>query len=98
MDASQHATFKSAPPPSSFNFNQAGVGAGHARARPRPNKVGASGPRESNALRASVFDVAMELGITNNNLVAEWMFNNAVQEEDEVSSNSIQLVTPVAVV
>ena len=27
----------------------------------------------------------MDLGITNNNLVAEWMFSNTLQEEDEVS-------------
>lgn len=33
----------------------------------------------------------MELGITNNNLVAEWMFNNAVQEEDEVSSYHLSI-------
>jgi hypothetical protein len=89
MEASRHIGFSAAPPPSSFNFKQpgVGVGAGHARPRPRPNKVGASGPRDSSAVRASVFEVAMDLGITSNNLVAEWMFSNTLQEEDEVSVN-----------
>ncbi|KAF8995541.1 hypothetical protein BDQ17DRAFT_1430286 [Cyathus striatus] len=39
--------------------------------------------RESNALRASVLDAALQLGIGSNNLVAAWMFNNPVQEEEE---------------
>lgn len=39
--------------------------------------------RESSALRASVLDVAMELGITNNSLVAAWMFDNSLKEENE---------------
>ncbi|KAJ2919055.1 hypothetical protein MD484_g1295, partial [Candolleomyces efflorescens] len=42
-----------------------------------------SGPRKSNALRASVLDAALQLGLTNDSLVAEWMFSNTVQEEDE---------------
>ena len=88
MDASPHSLppQQSGGPPSSFKFNEANA-CPVARARPRPNKVGHGGPRESNALRASVFDVAMELGLGSNNLVAEWMFSNAVQEEDEVSTS-----------
>ncbi|KDR66896.1 hypothetical protein GALMADRAFT_1135798 [Galerina marginata CBS 339.88] len=39
--------------------------------------------RESNALRASVLDAALELGIGSNSVVANWMFNNSLQEEDE---------------
>ncbi|KAF8057097.1 hypothetical protein FPV67DRAFT_1456620, partial [Lyophyllum atratum] len=39
--------------------------------------------RESNALRASVLDAALELGIGTNSTVANWMFNNALSEEDE---------------
>ncbi|RXW22063.1 hypothetical protein EST38_g3776, partial [Candolleomyces aberdarensis] len=53
----------------------------------RARKAGGnSGPRQSSALRASVLDAALQLGLTNNSLVAEWMFNNAVQEEDEEES------------
>ncbi|PFH47051.1 hypothetical protein AMATHDRAFT_153075 [Amanita thiersii Skay4041] len=43
-----------------------------------------SGHRESNALRASVLDVAMQLGLGKNSAVADWIFNNPVTEEDEV--------------
>ncbi|KAF8639054.1 hypothetical protein AX17_001750 [Amanita inopinata Kibby_2008] len=39
--------------------------------------------RESNALRASVLDVALELGLGTNSTVADWMFNNPVKEEEE---------------
>ncbi|KNZ82313.1 hypothetical protein J132_00128 [Termitomyces sp. J132] len=39
--------------------------------------------RESNALRASVLDVALELGIGHNSTVLNWMFNNSLTEEDE---------------
>jgi len=45
--------------------------------------MGKSGPRESNALRASVLDAALELGIGNNSVVTAWMFSNAVTEEEE---------------
>ncbi|PPQ90370.1 hypothetical protein CVT25_007770 [Psilocybe cyanescens] len=50
-----------------------------------PRAAGSSQPnaRESNALRASVLDAALELGIGSNPLVADWMFNNALAEEDE---------------
>ncbi|KAF8900889.1 hypothetical protein CPB84DRAFT_1010943 [Gymnopilus junonius] len=59
----------------------------------RPTIVGRSKPaqtisRESNALRASVLDAALELGIGTNPLVADWMFNNALKEEDEEESPS----------
>ncbi|KAK7032790.1 hypothetical protein R3P38DRAFT_3264791 [Favolaschia claudopus] len=39
--------------------------------------------RESNALRASVLDAALQLGFGANGTVANWMFNNAVEEEEE---------------
>lgn len=52
---------------------------------PRPQKPGdAQASRDSNLLRASVLDVALELGIGSSSVVADWMFNNAVQEEDEI--------------
>lgn len=57
-----------------------------------------AGSRDSNALRASILDVALELGIGSNPLVTDWMFNNALQEEDEVSffpSSSIAVVLHV---
>ncbi|TEB26710.1 hypothetical protein FA13DRAFT_1713065 [Coprinellus micaceus] len=100
MEASRHIGFSAAPPPSSFNFKQpgVGVGAGHARPRPRPNKVGASGPRDSSAVRASVFEVAMDLGITSNNLVAEWMFSNTLQEEDEEAAQTPELTHRTSVI
>ena len=43
-------------------------------------------PRESSALRASVLDAALELGIGSNPLMADWMFNNTLAEEDEVGT------------
>ena len=52
--------------------------------RPPPaRKQEESAPRDSSALRASVLDAALELGIGSNSLVTDWMFNNAVDEEDE---------------
>ncbi|KAG5725127.1 hypothetical protein E4T56_gene10233 [Termitomyces sp. T112] len=47
--------------------------------------------RESNALRASVLDVALELGIGHNSTVLNWMFNNSLTEEDEEESRSPSL-------
>ncbi|KAF8063482.1 hypothetical protein FPV67DRAFT_1672502 [Lyophyllum atratum] len=49
------------------------------------SSTGAAAPvkRESNALRASVLDAALELGIGTNSTVANWMFNNALSEEEE---------------
>lgn len=42
--------------------------------------------RDSNALRASVLDAALELGIGNNSTVANWIFNSSIDEvEEEVS-------------
>lgn len=57
-----------------------------ARPRLRPYKQ-PSQPvaRESNALRASVLDAALQLGIADNTAVADWMFNNTLKEEDEAS-------------
>ncbi|KAF8962875.1 hypothetical protein BDZ97DRAFT_1076161 [Flammula alnicola] len=56
---------------------------------PRPGPGHKSGEtaqtnsRESNGLRASVLDAALELGLVSNPLVADWMFNNTLAEEDE---------------
>jgi hypothetical protein len=41
--------------------------------------------RESGAVRESVLEVAMQLGLGVNPAVADWMFNNQLKEEDEVS-------------
>ena len=43
--------------------------------------------RESNALRASVLDAALLLGVGSNSTVTNWMFNNTTQEEDEAEEN-----------
>ena len=66
------------------------------QARPRPAHKQVEGvSRDSNSLRASVLDAALELGIGSNSLVADWMFNNAVMEEEgdenEVRMNSLWL-------
>ncbi|KAF5319456.1 hypothetical protein D9619_008463 [Psilocybe cf. subviscida] len=61
-----------------------------AAARPRPPKSAVepgSSARESNVLRASVLDAALELGLGTNPIVAGWMFNNALPEEDEEEQN-----------
>ncbi|CAA7264454.1 unnamed protein product [Cyclocybe aegerita] len=42
--------------------------------------------RSSNALRASVLEAALELGVGTNPLVADWMFSNSLKEEDEEDS------------
>lgn len=54
--------------------------------RPAPASKASGGPRltrESNALRASVLNAALELGLASNPLVADWMFDNSLPEEDE---------------
>ncbi|KIM44016.1 hypothetical protein M413DRAFT_9280 [Hebeloma cylindrosporum] len=54
--------------------------------RPAPASKASGGThmtRESNALRASVLDAALELGLVSNPLVADWMFDNSLPEEDE---------------
>lgn len=54
--------------------------------RPAPASKASGAPqltRESNALRASVLDAALELGLVSNPLVADWMFDNSLPEEDE---------------
>ncbi|KAG6840437.1 hypothetical protein C0991_006749 [Blastosporella zonata] len=62
--------------------------------RPAPPAATSGSPtdkRESNALRASVLDVALQLGIGNNSTVADWMFNNPLAEEDEEELRSPSL-------
>ena len=48
---------------------------------PPPSNL--AGSRDSNALRASILDTALELGIGSNSLVTDWMFNNPLMEEPE---------------
>ncbi|KAF8629732.1 hypothetical protein AX15_003309 [Amanita polypyramis BW_CC] len=53
-------------------------------ARPRTGlsrKVSING--ESSALRASVLDVAMQIGLGANGAVTDWVYNNSVNEEEE---------------
>ncbi|KAF5375933.1 hypothetical protein D9615_008278 [Tricholomella constricta] len=59
--------------------------------RPAPTHSSPASPvnRESNALRASVLDVALQLGIGSNSLVADWMFNNSLTEEDEEPAGNL---------
>ncbi|KAL0947983.1 hypothetical protein HGRIS_010610 [Hohenbuehelia grisea] len=53
-------------------------------ARPRQNPASRHRSREStDALRASVLDAALQLGLTANPRVANWLFNDPVEEEDE---------------
>lgn len=59
-----------------------------ARPQPIPRPSAAQPPpepvnRESSALRASVLDAALQLGFGANGNVANWMFNNALEEEAE---------------
>ncbi|KAG6861056.1 hypothetical protein C0995_004557 [Termitomyces sp. Mi166 len=57
--------------------------------RPAPSVSSATSyNRESNALRASVLDAALELGIGHNSTVLNWMFNNSLTEEDEEEPRS----------
>lgn len=61
--------------------------------RTKPLITADTANRTSNALRASVLDVALELGIGNNNTVTNWMFNNSLEEEDEVrETDSVRVV------
>jgi hypothetical protein len=61
-----------------------------ARTRPVVEIVGASPTsRESNALRASVLETALLLGVGSSNTVTDWMFNPLQEEEDEEVSGSI---------
>lgn len=52
------------------------------RAAPTRNK---SIKRDSNALRESVLDVAMQIGMGLNGAVTDWVYNNSVLEDEEVS-------------
>ena len=70
------------------NMNGAAVGntvrpPGAPFARPRAalgRKISVN--RQSNALRASVFDVAMQIGLGANGAVTDWVYNNSVSEEE----------------
>lgn len=52
------------------------------RRRPTRAKLPDS-QRNSNAVRASVLETALELGFTQNSTVADWIFNNPLSEEPE---------------
>jgi hypothetical protein len=51
--------------------------------RPRKPPPSDVAKRDSNALRASVLETALELGFGSNNTVANWIFNNPLEEEEE---------------
>ncbi|KAG6337182.1 hypothetical protein ID866_1896 [Astraeus odoratus] len=53
-----------------------------ARRRQTKSRIG-SANRDSNAVRASVLQTALELGIAQNPTVANWIFNNPLDEEPE---------------
>lgn len=57
--------------------------ASKATAPPEADNTSSNNDRDSNALRASVLDVALQLGLGTNNAVANWMFNNSLEEEAE---------------
>ena len=73
--------------------------------RPAPASKASGAPqltRESNALRASVLDAALELGLVSNELglvsnplVADWMFDNSLPEEDEEVSLLFGSLSPL---
>ena len=48
-----------------------------------PPSSNLAGSRDSNALRASILDTALELGIGSNSVVTNWMFSNPLMEEPE---------------
>ena len=48
-----------------------------------PSNNLAGSRRDSNALRASIYDTALELGIGSNSLVTNWMFDGPLLEEPE---------------
>ncbi len=58
-------------------------GAPFARPRTAPTR-NKSIKRDSNALRASVLDVAMQIGMGENGAVMDWVYNNSVHEDEEV--------------
>lgn len=56
-----------------------------AQPRPRPPKSSTSdAPRESGALRTSVWETVLQLGLGMNPIVADWIFDNQLAEEGEV--------------
>ncbi|KAH0835697.1 hypothetical protein J3R83DRAFT_9473 [Lanmaoa asiatica] len=52
--------------------------------RRRPTRAKLGDPqRDSNVVRASVLETALELGFSQNSTVADWIFNNPLSEEPE---------------
>ncbi|KAF8257662.1 hypothetical protein EI94DRAFT_1817216 [Lactarius quietus] len=62
--------------------------------RPRRNRLDPSQSRDSNCLRASVLEVALELGINQSRAVADLIFNT-VDEEDDHQSFSVPDLLPL---
>ncbi|KAI0052829.1 hypothetical protein FA95DRAFT_1553110 [Auriscalpium vulgare] len=59
-------------------------------ARRRPSDRSPSyGSRDSNTLRASVLDAALELGIGSSRTVEDWMFNSVAEEEEEETEHVV---------
>ena len=58
-------------------------GAPFARPRTAPTR-NMSIKRDSNSLRASVLDIAMQIGMGTNGAVTDWVYNNSVHEDEEV--------------
>ena len=72
------------PPPPTRAVPTPGSGSGlGAGSTLRNGNNGGGGARESNALRASVLDAALELGLVGGGGVGGWMFDNRVLEEGE---------------
>jgi hypothetical protein len=58
-------------------------GAPFARPRTAPSR-NVSVKRDSNVLRASVLDIAMQIGLGTNGAVTDWVYSNSVHEDEEV--------------
>ncbi|KAL1703082.1 hypothetical protein EV121DRAFT_281379 [Schizophyllum commune] len=53
--------------------------------------------RDSNLVRASILDAALDLGYGSNSTVAKWMFENPLEEEDEESMKSpVTINSPIS--
>jgi len=64
------------------------IPAAHPRPRP-PKSLTSDAPRESGALRTSVWETVLQLGLGMNPIVADWIFDNQLAEEGEVRTISI---------
>lgn len=64
----------------------------HPQARPRKPKRVSTVVRDSNLVRASVLDAALELGVAHNSTMANWIFNSPVEEEAEEPEPEVEEV------